>query len=98
VECKADRGPLKSPLTGLRFYKLRHQFVTELGEAGVPESVIRELAGHVDPSMMRVYSHPRLAASWAAVRAFSAVPPTRAPHSHVINDLIKSLPAASQHS
>jgi integrase len=42
-----------------RFYDLRHQFVTELNEAGVPEGVIRELAGHVDPAMMRIYSHPR---------------------------------------
>jgi integrase len=32
----------------LRFYDLRHQFVTELCEAGLPEAVIRELAGHID--------------------------------------------------
>ena len=43
-------------------------------EAGVPEGVIRELAGHVDPAMTRWYSHPRLAARRAAVEALSAEP------------------------
>ena len=62
-------------LAVLRFYDLRHQFVTELCEAGVPESVIRELAGHVDPAMMRVYSHPRLAARRAAVQTLGMVKP-----------------------
>ena len=57
----------------LRYYDLRHQFVTELNEAGVPEGVIRELAGHVDPQMMRIYSHPRLAAKRVAVEALATV-------------------------
>ena len=60
-------------MPNLRFYNLRHQFVTELCESGVPESVIRELAGHVDPAMMRIYSHPRLAARRAAVETLAAV-------------------------
>jgi integrase len=60
-------------LAKLRFYDLRHQFVTELCEAGVPESVIRELAGHVDPQMMRIYSHPRVAARRAAVETLGSV-------------------------
>ncbi len=40
----------------------------------MPEGVIRELAGHVDPAMTRWYSHPRLAAKRAAVEALSAEP------------------------
>jgi hypothetical protein len=55
----------------LRFYDLRHQFVTELCEAGVPEVVIRELAGHIDPAMTRWYAHPRMAARRAAVEKLS---------------------------
>ncbi len=51
----------------LRFYDLRHLLVTGLCEAGVPEAVIHESAGHVDPQMMRINSHPRLAAKRAAV-------------------------------
>ncbi len=58
-------------LPHLRFYDLRHQFVTELCEAGIPESVIRELAGHIDPAMTRWYSHPRLVAKRTAVEALS---------------------------
>ena len=57
----------------LRYYDLRHLAITELCEAGVPEAVIRELAGHVDPDMMRWYAHPRLAARRAAVEALSTI-------------------------
>jgi len=85
-------------LPQLRFYDLRHQFVTELAEAGIPESVIRELAGHVDPTMMQVYSHPRLEARRAAVQALSVVQPAPLPQSYVINQVIKSLPGESQPS
>ena len=59
-------------LADLRFHDLRHQFVTELCEAGVPEAVIPELASHVDLAMMRIYSHPRLAAKRLAVEALAA--------------------------
>ncbi len=61
-------------LPDLRYYDLRHQCVTEMLEAGVPEAVIRELAGHVDPTMTHWYSHSRLAAKRAAVEALSAEP------------------------
>ena len=54
-------------LANLRYYDLRHQSITEMLEAGIPEGVIREVAGHVDPAMTRHYSHPRLAARKAAV-------------------------------
>jgi integrase len=47
-------------LARLRFYDLRHQCITEMLEAGIPEGVIREVAGHIDPAMTRHYSHPRL--------------------------------------
>jgi hypothetical protein len=81
----------------LRFYDLRHQFVTELCEAGVPESVIRELAGHIDPEMTRHYSHPRLAARRAAVETLATIKP--APEKgqfeggYVTNHVTKALPA-----
>ncbi len=58
-------------LPHLRYYNLRHQCVTEMLEAGVPEGVIREVVGHLDPAMTRWYSHPRLAAKRAAVEAIS---------------------------
>jgi integrase len=80
----------------LRYYDLRHQFVTELNEAGVPEGVIRELAGHIDPAMTRLYSHPRLAARRAAVEALSTVKPSpqsALPEgSYATNHVTKALP------
>jgi integrase len=57
----------------LRYYTLRHQCVTEMLESGVPESVVREVVGHIDPAMTRHYSHPRLAARRAAVEALATV-------------------------
>jgi integrase len=81
----------------LRFYDLRHQFVTELCEAGVPESVIRELAGHIDPEMTRYYSHPRLAARRAAVESLATVKPVaqtgQFEGGYVTNHVTKQLPA-----
>jgi integrase len=81
----------------LRYYDLRHQFVTELNEAGVPEGVIRELAGHVDPAMTRYYSHPRLAARRAAVEVLTTVkasPDHATPQAgYVTNHVTKVLPA-----
>jgi integrase len=74
----------------LRFYDLRHQFVTELGEDGVPESVVRELAGHVDPAMMRIYSHPRVAARRAAVATLSVV--RQVQEGYVTNRVTNTLP------
>ena len=80
-------------LAKLRFYDLRHQFVTELCEAGVPESVIRELAGHCDPQMMRIYSHPRVAARRAAVEVLATVKPSQLEGGYVTNRVTKALPA-----
>jgi integrase len=78
----------------LRYYDLRHQFVTELNEAGVPEGVIRELAGHVDPQMMRIYSHPRLAAKRLAVEALATVK-TGQSEGYVTNHVTKQLSASA---
>ncbi len=80
-------------MPNLRFYDLRHQFVTELCEAGVPESVIRELAGHVDPAMTRHYSHPRLAARRAAVESLATVKVGQFQGGYVTNHVTKQLPA-----
>ncbi len=59
-------------LPKLRYYSLRSQCITEMLELGVPEGVIREVVGHVDPDMLRWYSDVRRAAKRAAVEALSA--------------------------
>lgn len=44
----------------LRFHDLRHQVVTELIEAGVPDGVVMAIAGHRTRSMLDRYSHVRM--------------------------------------
>ena len=82
-------------LEKFRYYDLRHLFVTELNEAGVPDGVIRELAGHVDPQMMRIYSHPRLAAKRLAVEALGTVKSGQSGGGYVTNHVTKALPPAT---
>ena len=56
-------------LKGLRFHDLRHQCITKLGEAGVPEETLMAIAGHVSRQMLEHYSHHRIQAKRAAVAA-----------------------------
>jgi integrase len=84
----------------LRYYDLRHQAVTEMLEGGAPEGVIREVAGHVDPQMTKLYSHPRLAARRAAVELIGTA--KREPQTSQLeggygtNHGTKQLPSASR--
>ena len=78
----------------IRYYDLRGQSVTEMLEAGVPEGVIREIAGHLDPAMTRHYSHPRLAARRAAVETLGLVKSCQIKGSYVANHITKALPEA----
>lgn len=92
-----ERGREAMPrLASLRFYDLRHQVITEMLEAGIPEGVIREVAGHVDPAMTRHYSHPRMAARRAAVEVLSTVKalPAQTPPQggYVTSHVTKALP------
>lgn len=41
-------------------HNLRHQSITRMLEAGHPEEVVREIAGHVSREMMLHYSHTRI--------------------------------------
>ena len=95
-DCKADMRGIKSQFAALRFYDLRHQCITEMLEAGIPEGVVREVVGHVDPAMTRHYSHPRLAAKRAAVEALSTIKasphPAQPEGGYVTNHVTKALP------
>ncbi len=82
----------------LRFYDLRHQAITEMLEAGVPEGVIREIAGHIDPAMTMHYSHPRLAARRAAVETLVKAQTPSAVEGHVTNHVTKRLIDGGQNS
>ena len=63
----------KAKLPGLRFHDLRHTAISALGEAGVPDRVIMDIAGHVSTRMLRRYSHIQLEAKRTAIQALSSV-------------------------
>jgi integrase len=55
----AWRSILKEAGVQARFHDLRHTAVTQLAEAGLPDHVIMAQVGHVDPEMVKRYSHIR---------------------------------------
>jgi integrase len=57
-----------------RLHDLRHTAATKLAEAGVPESTMLSLIGHMSRAMLERYSHIRMAAKREAVEALSAAP------------------------
>lgn len=52
-----------------RLHDLRHSFSTKLAEAGVPESTMLDMMGHVSMAMLRRYSHIRAQARRDAIDA-----------------------------
>jgi len=73
VESEADpegaRLSAVKPFQRFRFHDLRHQSITEMAEAGVPEAAMQSVAGHLSKKMLDHYSHVRMAAKRSAVEA-----------------------------
>lgn len=57
-----------------RLHDLRHTAATKMAEAGVPESTMLALMGHMSRAMLERYSHIRMAAKREAVEALSNRP------------------------
>ncbi|MFN0166717.1 MAG: tyrosine-type recombinase/integrase [Bryobacteraceae bacterium] len=57
-----------------RWHDLRHTACTKMAEAGVPESTMLSLMGHMSRAMLERYSHIRMAAKREAVEALSLTP------------------------
>jgi integrase len=55
-----------------RLHDLRHGFCTKMAEAGVPESTMLDMMGHVSAAMLRRYSHIRAKARQEAMTALEA--------------------------
>lgn len=53
----------------LRPHDLRHQAITRMLETGAPENTVMSIAGHVSKQMLDHYSHTRIDAKMAVVRA-----------------------------
>ena len=62
----------KSAGVQCRLHDLRHSFCTKLGEAGVSESTMLDIMGHVSAAMLRRYSHIRTQARREAIAAVEA--------------------------
>ena len=50
-------------------HDLRHTVATKMAEAGVPESTMLSLMGHMSRAMLERYSHIRMAAKREAVKS-----------------------------
>lgn len=61
-------------LKGVRFHDGRHTAITTLAEKGLPDWVIQAQVGHVDPQMMKTYSHIRRKALNEAAAALEPNP------------------------
>jgi len=57
-----------------RLHDLRHTAATKMAEAGVPESTMLSLMGHMSRAMLERYSHIRMAAKREAVESLSTRP------------------------
>ena len=57
-----------------RLHDLRHTAATKMAEAGIPESTMLSLMGHMSRAMLERYSHIRLQAKRAAVDALLCTP------------------------
>lgn len=69
---KAWESVRKTAVVKCRLHDLRHSFCTKLAEAGVPESTMLDIMGHVSKTMLRRYSHIRAQARREAIDALEA--------------------------
>jgi integrase len=53
-------------------HDLRHTAITELAEMGVPDSVLKSIAGHITQRMLDHYSHIRMNAKRQALDGLDA--------------------------
>ncbi|HEU4478479.1 MAG TPA: tyrosine-type recombinase/integrase [Pyrinomonadaceae bacterium] len=72
-------------LDDLRFHDGRHSAITGAGEKGVPEQTMQALFGHIDPAMLKRYSHTRRR---ALEEAANALQPAFAHQSQPVVELV----------
>jgi integrase len=60
-----------------RLHDLRHTAATKMAEAGVPESTMLALIGHMSRAMLERYSHVRMTAKRDAVEALTTARPKK---------------------
>jgi integrase len=61
-------------LEGLRFHDLRHTFITQMVERGVPLGTIQAFVGHMSARMLKHYTHISTGAARKAVELLDSEP------------------------
>jgi len=74
-----------------RFHDLRHTALTKMAEAGVPESTMKALAGHMSRAMLERYSHIRMTAKREAVESLQ-LPARLSIGSHTVSTTVSRKP------
>lgn len=64
----------KEAAVDIRLHDLRHTAATKMAEAGVPESTMLAIMGHMSRAMLERYSHIRMAAKRQAVESLNSKP------------------------
>ena len=72
--CKANMQGLRSATAGLRFHDLRHTFITDMVERGVPLGTIQAFVGHMSKRMLDHYTHISTGAARKAVELLDQEP------------------------
>jgi integrase len=67
-------------------HTFRHSFISKALAQMIPDTVVREWVGHVDPRILKMYTHVRDEASRAAMRKFEAGPKETAKESETKKD------------
>jgi integrase len=72
-----------------RLHDLRHTALTKMAEAGVPESTMLALAGHMSRAMLERYSHIRMAAKREAVESLATTKPAAEKSNGVVQEVVQ---------
>lgn len=77
-----------------RLHDLRHTAATKMAEAGIPESTMLSLMGHMSRAMLERYSHIRMAAKRDAVESLTTRP--KAPKPEVVSTVSTTVEPSGQ--
>ena len=92
---KAWESVRKAAGVQCRLHDLRHSFCTKLAEAGVPESTMLDIMGHVSTAMLRRYSHIRAQARREAMTLWSLIKSGRVKVSAKVSDFSRAKAAVT---
>ena len=72
-----------------RLHDLRHTAATKMAEAGVPESTMLSLMGHMSRAMLERFSHIRIKAKREAAESLATTKPAAAKSNAVVQESVQ---------